>query len=81
MALNKTDRRREQICVIIDDLGGPHKLATLLHVSRQAVEDWYRRDVPAIPQKHWPVLMKMGVSLLIWRGSRNEGLDMLFLRP
>ena len=63
MALNKTDKRREQICVIIDDLGGPHKLATLLHVSRQAVEDWYRRDVPAIPQKHWPVLMKMGVSL------------------
>ena len=63
MALNKTDKRRQQICVIIEDNGGSHALAALLHVSRQAVEDWYRRDVPAIPQKHWPVLLKAGVSL------------------
>lgn len=63
MALNRTDKRREQICVIIDDLGGPHFLATTFHVSRQAIEDWYRRDVPSIPRKHWPALIKMGVSL------------------
>ena len=63
MALNKTDRRREQICAIIADNGGSSHLATILKVSRQAVDDWYRRDVPAIPQKHWPVLLKAGVSL------------------
>ena len=63
MALNKTDKRRQQICVIIEDNGGSHALATLLHVSRQAIEDWYRRDVPSIPRKHWPALIKMGESL------------------
>lgn len=68
MALNKTDKRRQQICVIIEDNGGSHALATLLHVSRQAVEDWYRRDTPAIPQRHWPVLMKHGVSLAVLAG-------------
>ena len=60
---NKKDKRRVQICAIIDDLGGSHFLAATLSVSRQAIEDWYRRDVPAIPRKHWAVLMNMGVSL------------------
>ena len=46
-----------------------------LHCSTyhgRAVEDWYRRDVPAIPQKHWPVLMKMGVSLSDLAGIKDE---------
>lgn len=68
MALNQTDRRREVICTIINDAGGSAHLASVLHVSRQAVEDWYRRAVPAIPQRHWPVLMKHGVSLAVLAG-------------
>jgi len=71
MALNKTDKRRQQICVIIEDNGGSHALATMLHVSRQAIEDWYRRDVPSIPRKHWPALIKMGVSLADLAGIKE----------
>jgi len=71
MALNQKDRRREVICTIIHDAGGSAHLATVLHISRQAVEDWYRRDTPAIPQRHWPVLLKAGVSLADLAGIKE----------
>ena len=63
MAISKKDKRRDEICVIIYDLGGTHVLAEKIGKTRQAVEMWYRQDNPAIPQKHWPVLMTLGVSL------------------
>ena len=63
MAISKKDKRRDEICAIIDDLGGTHVLGEKIGKTRQAVEMWYRQDNPAIPQKHWPVLMRMGVSL------------------